>query len=325
MRISEFNGETDKTPTTIKCSWLDLVSVLSSPETSTRTSAECARSKCPCKRSVGAWSPAAYTDGASRCKANVLEVSSLVLDLDHLTEHALAESLASLGLYRRIIHASHSDRVGDRCVRVVLALSQPVSGTGWPRFWNAAIDELGVPVDRHACDASRLYFLTPGLSDATYFFESHEGIELDVAAMLARAPTAASVSVPQSGSIYGPASAALLQRARQRLQEHGPAIEGQGGNAHSRTAWGILVNDYALTEAEARELAIEWNATCVPPWDEDDLFAGPMRSHQSWTSALVVRHAMHLKRALHCMQPYLVAHVESCAPRFSSPRISKTW
>ncbi len=103
--------------------------------------------------------------------------------------------------------------------------------------------------------------------------------------MLARAPTASSVSVPQSGNIYGPASAALLQRARQRLQEHGPAIEGQGGNAHSRAAWGILVNDYALTEAEARELAIEWNATCVPPWDEDDLFAGPMRSHQSWTSA----------------------------------------
>lgn len=68
-----------------------------------------------------------------------------------------------------------------------------------------------------------------------------------------------------------PASTTLLDDARARLKRHGPAIAGQGGDQHTFDAGAILLNDYGLTPAEAWPLALEWNATCQPPWTEVDL------------------------------------------------------
>ncbi len=70
-----------------------------------------------------------------------------------------------------------------------------------------------------------------------------------------------------------PASPEVLQAARDALELHGPAIEGNGGDDHTFVAAALLVHDFALTDAEAWPLLVEWNDECQPPWGESDLRA----------------------------------------------------
>jgi predicted P-loop ATPase len=110
------------------------------------------------------------------------------------------------------LHASHSDRPAgstvctcgsepgalhgqdcpsriDRCVRAIVPLSRPVTRDEWPRFWPTAMAFLKQPADPSTCDANRLYYLPSRPGDATtYYFEAHDGIALDVEAILAVAP-----------------------------------------------------------------------------------------------------------------------------------------
>ncbi len=74
-------------------------------------------------------------------------------------------------------------------------------------------------------------------------------------------------------SRFPPASTKLLEAARHALEEHGPAIEGQGGDEHTFVAAAILINDFALTPAEAYEILAAWNETCEPSWGEYELRA----------------------------------------------------
>ncbi|MCY1077407.1 virulence-associated E family protein [Archangium lansingense] len=57
------------------------------------------------------------------------------------------------------------------------------------------------------------------------------------------------------------------------LERHGPAITGQAGGLHTVQAGMILTRDHALTDEEAWPLLEEWNETCVPPWEPDELRA----------------------------------------------------
>ncbi len=69
---------------------------------------------------------------------------------------------------------------------------------------------------------------------------------------------------------FGPASQYVLEAARKALQQHGPAIQGAGGDDHTFRAGAILRNDYALTEEEALPIAREWDRTNnQPPWGDD--------------------------------------------------------
>jgi hypothetical protein len=112
-------------------------------------------------------------------------MSLLVLDIDHVaTDERLGEIEARLTPYRRIIHASHSDRPADRCVRIVLTLSRPVDRQTWANFWDAAVEHLGAPADRKARDASRLYFLPSRPRDAVYHYVVGDGQALDVDGVL---------------------------------------------------------------------------------------------------------------------------------------------
>lgn len=80
---------------------------------------------------------------------------------------------------------------------------------------------------------------------------------------------------------YLPASPAELEAARDALEAHGPALEGHGGDAHTFVAAAILVNDFALTDAEALPLLAEWNETCQPPWSARDLAVKLRSGHSS--------------------------------------------
>jgi len=95
--------------------------------------------------------------------------------------------------------------------------------------------------------------------------------------LLQRAPAAPARVAPKTPVIgrgaFPEASPEVLERAREALEVHGPAVQGEGGDAHTFIAAAMLVHDFALTDAEALPLFEEWNETCSPPWSADDLEA----------------------------------------------------
>lgn len=84
-------------------------------------------------------------------------------------------------------------------------------------------------------------------------------------------PAPAPAIAPQRRGYFPPASAAVLDEARQALEHHGPAVDGQGGGLHTVQAGAILTHDFALTDDEAWPLIQEWNTTCSPPWQSEEL------------------------------------------------------
>lgn len=190
LALSFFESERDNRPAPIAVAWADLAAQLASPKPTACTVADCVGPACPHKRGEGAaaWSPAVYPVGVARGKRNVAAVSLLSLDIDHVTDDALRDLASRFEALRYIAHATHSDRAGDRCLRMVVALSRPVLADEWPRFWVTASRLLGVPVDPSTCDASRLYYLPTRPTGADYLFATNEGAPLDVEAILAQAP-----------------------------------------------------------------------------------------------------------------------------------------
>lgn len=63
----------------------------------------------------------------------------------------------------------------------------------------------------------------------------------------------------------------LHRRGRAYLDATPPAIEGQGGDAHTFQVCCRLVRGFDLTDADTLELLRDWNQRCVPPWPEGEL------------------------------------------------------
>lgn len=209
--ISSLRDKHDSAPRRSTVPWSKFVEAFRKVRRTTCLVANCKHNMCVHKNGR-AWSPAVYPPSAPRQKNFVEEVSLLVVDLDHLTDEQLAAALTPLAPYQRILHASHSDRPAgssvctcgsepgalhgqdcpsrvDRCVRAILPISRPVTRDEWPRFWPTAMAQLKQPADPSCCDANRLYYLPSRPKDAeTYYFEAHDGIVLDVEAILAIAP-----------------------------------------------------------------------------------------------------------------------------------------
>jgi hypothetical protein len=171
-------------------SWEQLVEELSTPRRTACTVADCRGSAC--KHKDGAcWSPAVFViDARFRSSLDVLAISCLTLDIDHVSEAALAALHDHLSRYQHMIHATHADRPGDRCLRVVVQLSRPVMPTEWKRFVRAAVALVGVPVDSPTIDIGRLFYLPSRPRDADYYVEARVGEQLDVDAVLSTAAPA---------------------------------------------------------------------------------------------------------------------------------------
>jgi hypothetical protein len=209
--VSSLKDKHDSAPRRHTLSWAAFADSLRKVRYTTCLVANCKRgNECPHKNGP-AWTPAIYPPKAPRQKKFVEEVTLFVVDLDHLSDEQLTAALVPLAPYQRIVHASHSDRPAgstictcgsepgalhggncpsrvDRCVRVIIPLSRPAKRDEWPRLWNATMGLLKQPADPTCCDASRLYFKPSRPKDADYHFEVHDGIVLDVDAILATAP-----------------------------------------------------------------------------------------------------------------------------------------
>ena len=202
MNISFFNHSGDNIPAHADVTWEDLAKGLADVRSADCTLDNCKRSDCPSKDGHS-WSAARYRPKSTRSAANVLDVHAMVIDIDHVLPEGLGSVLEKFEPYRRIITSSHSDRELDRCLRVVLATSRPVTKLEWPRFWSGTVELLGIPADSQTKDCSRLYYLPSRPNDACgpevdgngFAFESSEGVTLDVDAILATVPEQAPVTL----------------------------------------------------------------------------------------------------------------------------------
>lgn len=231
VSISVLKDKHDSAPKRMQVAWGSLGDGFS-PQKLRRTAclvANCKHHECSHKNGR-AWSPAVYPPAAPRQKQFVEVVCLLVVDIDHQSQEGLFAALGHAAPYQRIIHSSHSDRLPgcsvctcgsepgalhgqqcpsrvDRCVRMIIALSRPVTGAEWPRFWPAAMAFLKQPADPSTCDSNRLYYMPSRPKDAdTYLFEVHDGIPLDVDSILETAPpevvsVAAQLQVDSAGVV----------------------------------------------------------------------------------------------------------------------------
>lgn len=64
-----------------------------------------------------------------------------------------------------------------------------------------------------------------------------------------------------------------VERARAYVARVPPAVEGQGGDNATFSLCSTLARGFDLSDGECLEVLREWNATCSPPWAEEDLSA----------------------------------------------------
>ncbi len=175
---------------------------LSAPDVGSCTRAECLATlfegkDCPSKASSQMWGPIRWsTDARRKTLTNVVGVSALGVDIDHVpTDEALAAIVERVSEWTYLLHATHSDRPGDRCVRLVFAVSREMTPAESNRVRAVVVEFLELPADRRARDASRLYYAPNRPSDACgpeidgsgYLFVSGGTRTLDVDALLAAA------------------------------------------------------------------------------------------------------------------------------------------
>jgi hypothetical protein len=251
----------------------------------------------PCRRLQRTGKCTAACPGVNhRLDENVDAVTALGLDFDDAPAERLGELITRLRneWVRHIWYTTWSSTPTHPKIRVVIALDAEVPAAQFRGFWDAVVDQLGIRdiVDTKCRNPGRLFFTPQCPPDGVPSADAFAGEPVTISAALACvAPdTVSADNGNNSIHEYGPASPALLQHALTRLAAHGPAVQDHGGNAHTRAAWGILVNDLALSDAEARAVFRVWDLQNQPPWG-DEAFAGPCRSDQAWSGPRGVERA----------------------------------
>ena len=62
-----------------------------------------------------------------------------------------------------------------------------------------------------------------------------------------------------------------VKRARRYVAAASPAVAGQHGDIHTFRLCCRLARGFALTDADALAVLVEWNVRCQPPWSEREL------------------------------------------------------
>lgn len=231
--IARFDGVTDNSAgKAMKVEWPELAFRLSKFQHSEN------------KKAIGGWSPVAYRsfcecgedscpgDLGHRINENVLEVYALAFDLDKTRDGATLDQdyadaalqrLNDLGL-RYVVHTTHSHAPPNRVsLRVVVALSRPVSGHEWERFWAAAVEYIDIHVESACRNLGRFWFLPSSRPGYESWSRSVDGDPLDVKKLLADAVLSRPTPISQPTRNYE--SAFDISAFRQLVQRHDPAAK----------------------------------------------------------------------------------------------------
>lgn len=145
------------------------------------------------KAGTRCYSLATYRPGHRRGNSGVTALTAMVLDLDHVTPDELADAMSWLADYSGATYSSFSDRLRDcvdRCARLVVLLTRPVTPAEARVLRPAILREVGVPTDEHTADPARVWY-APACPPATAsgaFIAYSSGARLDPDLLLARAP-----------------------------------------------------------------------------------------------------------------------------------------
>lgn len=254
-------------------SWADLAKAMSGPSPTPCTRADCVGSECEHKKSSAMWAPIRWREDATRkTRTNVAGVSALGVDVDHVPDDpTLGAIYGRVAEWRHFVHATHSDRPGDRCIRIVLAVSREMTVREADRVRAVAVEMLALPADKKARDASRLYYAPTRPSDACgddvdgtgYLYSCADGKTLDVDAILALAGPDSEVEFGQREFVVpdfdDAPSEEVLRAAAKALGEawpdsgrHSAQLALAGGLA--RAGWPVdLIAQFCALVAEADE------------------------------------------------------------------------
>lgn len=229
----------------------------------------------------------AELSGPRRCLENVLRRTWWPIDLDQATEaqvESVRANLRRLGL-SSVEHETYSCTPEQPRWRILVPLARPRLFT--PTECDAITRYLvgDVPADRAVSrDMARGLYAPRCPAGQSRYIGHVPGAPLDVDSVLAHAdpyPAPEVSPAARPGPQDGIASPELRARARAALAEHGPAVEGNGGDEHTLKACSLLTHDFGLADDEAWPLLAEWNATCSPPWELRDLKAKLRGSRRS--------------------------------------------
>ncbi len=226
-------------------------------------------------------------------KTNVVAIHALAIDIDDADEDqslAAVVALQDRGLefcgwptYSQI----DSPKKDKLRFRLVFRLSEPVAAKDWPRFWSAAMADLGLTElrDPKCCDASRLYFHTVPRGEIQAFrgmaeLLRGEGEPLDVAAILAKAPAAKStVDLNARELLDGgikvercPRSRSVLVHGEELCQTMPAAVSGANGHVAllritRALRWGLRIGANE-TASLIKEM---YNPRCAPVWSDAEI------------------------------------------------------
>jgi hypothetical protein len=168
--------------------WSDVVAEFSTHEF-TPCGSTCTGKTCPHKRGQ-AVSFASLNRNTARALSNVDRNWVATLDIDKITPEQLSAILAALqraGI-SAVCSSTHSHKPDSPRVRLLIRLSEPVSGAAWPIVFAALNSHFKLGADEAAKDASRLFFTPTCPEGSTPFVRVIEGEPLDVRQLLAEAP-----------------------------------------------------------------------------------------------------------------------------------------
>lgn len=263
--ISFVGSRFDNDPKLSVATWPEFVDLFRSPRKTACTVATCGQGEHvdyrdakpqpgSCKHKNGrSWLPATFS--GERKNEKCKQLCMFVIDYDHVADDDTLDALlAKFERYQYLAHSSHSDKPGNRCVRIAIPLSQPVRGAAWPIFWPTAMAFFGLPVPADpACkNSSRLYYLPSRPNDADYWIVDHPGVPLDVRELEQLVPT------------HAPSVAAGLEHSADG--KFGPGQR----HAYLISVAGALRNRGDSEDAIFRHLQIS-NENCAPAKPESEL------------------------------------------------------
>jgi len=255
LKILLFDSVKSKAPSrSVDLTWEQLATLLTSQRVTVTK-----------KEAVKLIGPYSLVEGTTRGSDNVTEVHALFVDIDD--DGTTPNDATKLLNQRRVAHVVYSTHSSTRerpKYRVAIPLSEPVPGSRWREFFEAACQLYKLPYDPKTVDPSRIYYLpsSPPDCDSVFAWKA-EGAPLDVTTIQRSDATA----MPRYADAFDP----FMDDAEPfRLP---PKIDKGGRNdTLHRYAWHLLGKNEEIAYADLLAKVMEANVKrCVPPLPEGEI------------------------------------------------------